>query len=273
MNILTNTVSSRSSASLGRSAAEFLDALNRRAARSASLVTQLLGVFEGGGAAYPLVRYDLLGPRGGSAPLRIAIFAGIHGDEPEGCYAVAQFLQLLESRPELATGYCLSFYPICNPTGFEDRTRETRDGVDLNREFWRESQAPEVRLLEEELRLQRFDGLIALHSDDTSEGLYGFVRGPTLTEHLLRPALAAAEALLPINQNQLIDGFHARDGLIRDCYTGVLSAPPDARPRPFEIILETPGRAPAFIQQCAAVVALQTILAEYRKFIAYAANL
>jgi murein peptide amidase A len=273
MKILTTDTPVAPYARATRSAAEFLDALNRRAARSASLVAQPLGVFERGGAAYPLVRYDLLGPRGGAAPLRIAVFAGIHGDEQEGCYAVAQFLQLLESRPELATGYGLSFYPICNPTAFEDRTRQTRDGVDLNREFWRGSQAAEVKLLEEELRSQRFDGLIALHSDDTSEGLYGFVRGATLTEHLLRPALAAAEELLPINQNPLIDGFHARDGLIRDCYEGVLSAPPDARPRPFEIILETPGRAPAFIQQCATVVALQTILAEYRKFIAYAANL
>ena len=33
----------------------------------------------------------------------------------------------------------LSFYPVCNPTGFEDRTRFSRGGKDLNREFWRNS--------------------------------------------------------------------------------------------------------------------------------------
>jgi len=32
----------------------------------------------------------------------------------------SSFLKLLEQRPELARDYCLSVYPVCNPTGFED---------------------------------------------------------------------------------------------------------------------------------------------------------
>jgi hypothetical protein len=66
---------------------------------------------------------------------------------------------------------------------------------------------PKVALIERELLANKFDGIISLHSDDTSDGLYGFVRGNTLTRHLLEPALAAAEAALPVNQARTIDGF------------------------------------------------------------------
>jgi hypothetical protein len=79
--------------------------------------------------------------------------------------------------------------------------------------------------------------------------------------------------LLPRDERPVIDGFHARNGIIRDSYGGILSAPPKIRPRPFEIILETPVAPPEYQKQAAFVVALQTILTEYRKFIAYAPNL
>ena len=34
--------------------------------------------------------------------------------------------------------------------------------------------------------------LIALHADDTTDGLYGFAKGHQLTRHVLEPALEAA---------------------------------------------------------------------------------
>jgi hypothetical protein len=71
----------------------------------------------------------------------------------------------------------------------------------------------------------------------------------------------------------VIDGYPARNGVIRDAYDGVLSAPPKVRPRPFEIILETPQTPPAYLKELSLVAALQSILTEYRKFIAYAPNL
>ena len=53
----------------------------------------------------------------------------------------------------------------------------------------------------------------------------------------------------------------------------MLTAPAKSRPRPFEVIFEVPGGAPEYLKQQATVLALQAILAEYRKFIAYAPNL
>ena len=256
-----------------RSLADLLAPLDQLAENSPNLVVNRDAHFEVGGESYVLPRYLFVGPKGGDTPIRLGIFAGVHGDEPEGCHAVVQFIKLLEAKPELATGYYLSFYPVCNPTGFEDKTRLTRGRKDLNREFWKNSGEPEVKLLEAELSSHEFQGLIALHTDDTSDGFYGIVRGATLTRHLIKPALEAAEKFLPRDRRNVIDGFNARNGIIRDCYDGVLSAPPNSRPRPFEIILETPQPPPEYLKVCAFVLALQTILTEYRKFIAYAQNI
>jgi len=256
-----------------RSIADLLAPLEKIAAHSVNLVANHDAHFQVGGETYELPHYLFVGPKGGDVPIRIGIFASIHGDEPEGAHALIQFIKLLEAKPEFATGYYLSFYPICNPTGFEDGTRLSRDGRDLNREFWKNSNEPEVRLLQAELVSRSFNGVISLHTDDTSDGFYGFARGALLTRHLIEPALAAAEKFLPRDRRSVVDGFQARNGIIYDAYDGVLSAPQKVRPRPFEIILETPKSPPAFLKECAFVVALKTILTEYRKFIAYAPNL
>ena len=256
-----------------RSVNDLVAPLDRLARNSESLLAKPVGRFQNDAQDYELPRYLFVGPKGGDEPIRIGIFAGIHGDEPEGSYALVEFLSLLERNPELATGYCLFVYPVCNPTGFEDNTRVSRRGRDLNREFWNNSREPEVALLQEEITRHAFHGMISLHTDDTSHGLYGFVRGATLAKHLLRPALAAAESILPRNRNNVIDGFTARDSIIFDGYHGVLSAPPKSRPRPFEIIFEILQNAPQYQKRQALIVALQTILSEYRKFIAYASNL
>ncbi|MFA6560513.1 MAG: M14 family metallocarboxypeptidase [Verrucomicrobiia bacterium] len=256
-----------------RSIADLLAPLDEIAANSHNLIASHNARFETGDQTYGLPRYVFIGPKAGDDPIRIGIFAGIHGDEPEGVHALVRFLQLLEARPELAEGYCLFIYPVCNPTGFENNTRHSRNGKDLNREFWRNSEEPEVKLLQSELASHAFHGIISLHTDDTSHGFYGFASGATLTEHLIEPALQAAEKFLPRNANAIIDGFNARNGIIGNGYQGVLSAPPEIHPRPFEIILETPREAAEHRKEAAFVLALQTILNEYRPFIAYAPNL
>ena len=231
-----------------------------------------LGSFEVGQERYSLPRFSFRGPNS-SDPIRIGVFAAIHGDEPAGALAAARFVIDLAREPFLAENFHLQVYPICNPTGFEDNTRQSRRGRDLNREFWRASAEAEVEILEHELRTCHFSGIIQLHADDTSEGIYGFVRGHTLTENLLRPALREAGKILPRNVNATIDGFAARDGIIYDHYDGVLAAPSKMDRIPFEIILETPHQAPMELQIEAVVVALRTILAEYRRLISFAANI
>jgi len=256
-----------------RSIEKLLEPLNHIAEKSPRFLSRNTGYFESDKRGYSLPHYVFLGPKGGDEPIRIGLFAGIHGDEQEGVLALVQFLRLLHLKPEWATGYCLFVYPVCNPTGFEDATRNSRSGKDLNREFWSNSGEPEIHLLQKELIAHAFHGIISLHTDDTSEGFYGFAHGATLTKHLIEPALNAAGEFLPRNNNEVIDGFRARNGVIRKGYQGILGAPPQVRPRPFEIILESPKAAPEYLKEAAFVTSLKTILSEYRKFIAYAQNL
>jgi murein peptide amidase A len=232
----------------------------------------LLGPFDIGGEMHSIPRFTVRGPNS-SDPIRIGVFAAIHGDEPAGALAAARFLTEIGNDPRIAENFLLQIYPVCNPTGFEDNTRQSRRGKDLNREFWKASAEPEVGILEHELRTQHFSGIIQLHADDTSDGIYGFVRGHTLTENLLRPALLEAGKVLPRNVSATIDGFAARDGIICEHYEGILAAPVQIEPVPFEIIFETPHHAPMELQVEALVVALRTILTEYRQLISFAADL
>lgn len=268
-NIVPPSVPARKRHSLERLLAPF----DRLAADSPRFWGKSLGQFESAGCRYTLPRYVFLGPKGGGDPIRLGLFALIHGDEPAGAWALARWVSRLEQDPDMAQGYALFLYPVCNPTGFEDGTRHSRSGKDLNREFWTGSREPEVGFLETEIWTHAFHGLVTLHSDDTSDGLYGFVHGRVLNEYLLEPALRAAERFLPRNPLGEIDGFPARNGIIHQCYDGVLRSVPRLPQPPFELTLETPQKAPQPRQIEAIAAALKAILTEYRYLTAVAQNI
>ena len=204
---------------------------------------------------------------------KFAIFAGLHGDEEAGTLAAFDLVRWASEQPVELADYELHIYPVCNPSGRRSNTRHSGSDRDLNREFWNGSAEPEVRYLEGELRREKYDGIISLHSDDTSEGCYGFVSGSLLSQHLLEPALRSAGTVLPRNPSPVIDGFLATRGIITDGYPGVLSAPPEQRPRALEIVFETPALAPMNEQVKATVLAVRSILAGYRQLQAFAPNL
>ena len=123
-----------------RSIADLLAPLNQLAQTSPHVVAKP-GAFHLDETTCELPRYVFIGRKAGDEPLRVGLFAAIHGDEPEGAFALARYLTMLDGNPELAAGYCLFVYPVCNPTGFEDNTRCSRRNHDLNREFWNNSNA------------------------------------------------------------------------------------------------------------------------------------
>lgn len=115
-------------------------------------------------------------------------------------------------------------------------------------------EAPNDRLLEQGLRAKRIDGIIALHTDDTSEWIYGYVNGNTLTRHLLKPSRRAAASFLPRDDRPEIPippSPQSSRGITR----GSSSAPQDQYPKPFEIVFETPYRA-LFSRQVEAYLAV-----------------
>lgn len=229
------------------------------------LLHTTLGQWSVGADAYALDQYLFVGPRGGGDYFRVGIFAGIHGDETAGVLAAVRFLHELTKNPEIARGYEIYVYPLCNPTGYEDGTRHSRSGRDLNREFWVGSREHEVVLLEQQIRTLRFDGIISLHADDESSGFYAFALGAQVTQHVVEPALRAVESVVPRNCDATIDNFTAHNGLIRKGYPGMLCAAPEASPRPFEIVFETPHKTEEETQVEANLVFLRHALEQYQQ--------
>ena len=86
-----------------RSVAELLAPLGDLVERSPDFVPQQSGRCPAGSdGQYESPRYRFSGPRGGDAPIRIGISAGLHGEEPERARAAVRFFQLLEVGPEMA---------------------------------------------------------------------------------------------------------------------------------------------------------------------------
>ncbi len=243
----------------------FRDTLVPLQKAGAPWLSATLGFWSVGPDHYSLEQVLFTGPRGGGDTFRVGIFAGVHGDETAGVFASIRFLHELAQDPGPARGYEIYLYPLCNPSGFEDGTRHSRSGCDLNREFWTGSREPEVQLLERQIRTLRLDGLISLHADNDSNGLYAFALGAEVTQHVVEPALRAAEKVLPRNRDATIDNFTARDGLIRKGYPGMLCAAPEAQPRPFEIVFETPHHAEMEKQIEANLVFLRHALDQYQQ--------
>jgi protein MpaA len=233
-------------------------------AASPYLIADSIGMWHMGEERFWMPRFIFQRTQRMKRRIKVGLFAGVHGDEPEAVLGLVDLVRALNARPEVGRDYQLFIYPMCNPSGLADGTRCSRSGADLNRQFWRDSAEPEIRLLEAEIRCQEFEGIISLHTDDTSDGVYGFAHYGTGTDDLLHDALETAHHALPRCRSTLIDGFAANNAIVRECYAGVLSAPPEQQPRPWEIILETPQREPEHLQRQAFVLAVAMILARYR---------
>jgi predicted deacylase len=103
----------------------------------------------------------------------VALAAGVHGDEPAGPWAL---LDLVESGA-LSERFSYRIWPCTNPSGFDAGTRESADGVDLNRTFGRGGQSPEARAIVTANRDLKFVLSIDLHEDCDAEGFYCYEYG------------------------------------------------------------------------------------------------
>ncbi|MEI6493751.1 MAG: succinylglutamate desuccinylase/aspartoacylase family protein [Verrucomicrobiota bacterium] len=256
-----------------RSLQSLIAPLEKLAATSRTLFSAHLEFEDRKGSSGAIPRFLFAGPGDRGSFLRVGIFAGVHGDEPSGVQAAVEVLRHLHENPEPALGYELFVYPVCNPWGYAHDARWLKSGSDMNREFWRGSDEIEVLVLEGQLMKLAFDGIVSLHTDDTSPGLYGFVKGHQLTHHVLEPSLEAASRFLPRNFDKSIDNFQANAGIIADGYTGILGAPPTQTPRPFEIVFETPSHADSSLQVDAHVAAILTMLGSFRAMISEGQNI
>lgn len=123
----------------------------------------------------------------------IALAAGIHGDECAGPWALLEFVAAGRLDPR----YAYRIWPCTNPTGYQAATRESGDGVDLNRTFGRGGSSPEARAILTANRDHGFALSIDLHEDVDAVGFYCYEYGGG---ELGRAAVAAVDAAgLPVD--------------------------------------------------------------------------
>lgn len=238
----------------------------------------VLGNITHGEKSWPLVKITAGIPPGPfSQRMHVAITAGVHGDEAEGTYALHRWLQITASRPQILQHYTFHIFPLLNPFGFEHAVRTNAGGVDLNRDFTAQPTQPETRLVAEEFDRLKLEGLLNLHSDDGSEGIYGYANGSLLSQALVKPALQVASTLIPINRNEIIDQHPAREGVIENShYEGtlrLLAARSGSGLEPFDITLETPNLYSLASRVSANILMIRTVFDEHLKFISQAMNL
>ncbi len=107
-----------------------------------------------------------------TAPV-IALAAGVHGDEPAGPWAL---LSLVEQN-DLDASYSYRAWACTNPSGYRAGTRQSAEGVDLNRTFGRGGQSPEARAIITSNRDRKFVLSFDLHEDYEAEGFYCYEYG------------------------------------------------------------------------------------------------
>jgi murein peptide amidase A len=103
----------------------------------------------------------------------IHIAAGVHGDEPAGPHAL---LALVEND-DLDSRFSYRIWPCTNPTGYDACTRESIDGLDVNRTFGRGGSSPESKAIITANRDLKFELAIDLHEDDEAGGFYCYEYG------------------------------------------------------------------------------------------------
>lgn len=256
-----------------RSVAETVSPIDLLCASSVNLMSKPLGAFQHGGHNYFIPRYLFVGPRGGGDPIRVGLFAGVHGDETEGTFALIEFIQNLEKWPKIAQGFCLFVYPIANPSGFEAGTHQTAGGVNIAHDIWKNSTSPEVQALQSELWMHGFDGVVYLNTSPSASELAVAIGGPIFARHLLGSALNTAQDVLPQTVDSSRTALPPLKSAMLEGPSELLRAAPGLKARPFEVVITIPQRSPAYLQKTAVSLLLQSIFEEYRNFIAFGANL
>ena len=128
-------------------------------------------------------------------PRRVLITGGMHGDEPAGVEAVLQFLA--RDNAALLKNFSFLIIPCINPYGYVHNTRETLDGVDINRAFETDDIA-EVTIIKKALGETQFSFAIDFHEDYDATGFYLYEGKHD--EKYIGPKLAAAgKAIGPLD--------------------------------------------------------------------------
>lgn len=106
----------------------------------------------------------------GSGKRNILAWSQMHGNESTGTRAMLDVFEFLKLENDWSKSvlneFTFHFIPMLNPDGSTLYTRRNACGIDLNRDFLKES-SPEIKILKEFVKANHFDFLFNLHDQRT----------------------------------------------------------------------------------------------------------
>jgi protein MpaA len=149
----------------------------------------------------------------------IYISSGMHGDEPAGPLSVERLLD----KDQWPSDVNIWLLPCLNPTGARLRTRENKDGIDLNREYHDPKTAEVIahtRWLDKQADFYRS---ICVHEDWEASGFYMYGSNKAVAYEVV----GAVRKVFPIETKEA-DGRPVEDGVVNVEYGKPLPAWPEA---------------------------------------------
>lgn len=194
----------------------------------------------------------------------VYISAGMHGDEPAGPLALLEMMEAGWFSGDFHWLVC----PALNPGGLARGTRESREGMDLNRDYLLQQSleiSAHVRWLSRKPLPSLF---VSLHEDWETEGFYFYeINLGVDDQHRYASILGSVAPFFPAEPGPDIDGHEVRaPGWIFHCAEADL---PDAWPEaiwlakkgcPLSFTLETPSQADLGERVRAHIAGLEGIL-------------
>jgi protein MpaA len=206
-------------------------------------------------------RYIFVGDQPGESEIRLGIFAGLRGEDHAGAKAIVEFIDDLVAMPSLGSAFRIYAYPTANPLGYtSEAPRKQTDRTVVN-ETGRKVKFPEVELIEREIFVVQFHGLVIIHTTDEPEGLQAAVYGANLHRALVSPILSSLRPLFPTTELPVLDSSFS------------LTADAILKQRPFELALGIPRSGWHGLYSMGLRIALHTALEQYRSYLAQANNI
>ena len=148
-------------------------------------------------AGYPIFACE----KGDSKLPIIYLSSGVHGDEPSGPQALLSLMKAGFFDERFRWLIC----PVLNPTGLVVGTRETAEGIDMNRDYLM-CQSPEtcahIQWLEKQSAPQLF---LSLHEDWESTGFYYYEINTGADAPAYEKILSAVAPFFPPEPEEEID--------------------------------------------------------------------
>jgi protein MpaA len=206
-------------------------------------------------------RYIFVGDQPGETEIRLGIFAGLRGEDNAGTKAIVDFIDDLVAIPSLGSAFRIYAYPMANPLSYSTGAARKQTDRTVAHETAHRLMFREVELIEREIFVVQFHGILIIHTTGEPEGLRAAVYGANLHEALVSPILSSLRPLFPTTEHPVLDSSYS------------LTAGAVLKQRPFELALGIPRSGWHGLYSIGLRIALHTAIEHYRSYLAQANNI